>query len=64
MTASIAAAYLGEPSPQAFRRRAGKIYPRGIVIRGRRGEVWLREELDKTIRSMRGNADADWADEL
>ena len=36
MDVEEAARYLGEPSDRAFRRRVGKVYPKGIRIPGRR----------------------------
>ena len=48
MRAETAASYVDEKSVEAFRRRAGTIYPRPISIRGR-GEVWIRETLDQAI---------------
>lgn len=53
MRAETAAAYLDEPSVEAFRRRVGTVYPRPRHITGR-GQVWFRVDLDETIRAMRG----------
>ncbi len=51
MPAPIAAAYMGEASVEAFRRRVGSVYPRPVTIDGR-GQVWPRESLDKAIERM------------
>ena len=51
MRATTAAAYLDEVSVNLFRRRVGSIYPKPVNIRGR-GELWLREDLDKTIDQL------------
>lgn len=48
MRATTAAAYLDEKSVESFRRRVGSIYPKPVNISGR-GELWLREDLDKSI---------------
>jgi hypothetical protein len=48
MRATTAAAYLDEVSIEAFRRRVGSVYPKPVNVRGR-GELWLREDLDKFI---------------
>ena len=47
MRASTAAAYLDEASVESFRRRVGSLYPLPQKIRGR-GELWLRDDLDKS----------------
>lgn len=51
MRASTAAAYLDEVSVYSFRRRVGTLYPRPLRIRGR-GELWLRDDLDKSIDEL------------
>lgn len=51
MTAPTAAAYVDEPSVEAFLRRAGKVYPAGRTIQGR-GRVWAKGELDTTIAHL------------
>jgi hypothetical protein len=56
MRATTAAAYLDEASVESFRRRVGSIYPRPMKIRGR-GELWLREDLDKTIDQLSARVD-------
>lgn len=48
MRATTAAAYLDEVSVESFRRRVGSVYPKPVNVRGR-GELWLRENLDKSI---------------
>lgn len=56
MRATTAAAYLDEKSVEAFRRRVGTIYPRPVNISGR-GELWLREDLDKSIDRLSARID-------
>ena len=56
MRATTAAAYLDEVSVDSFRRRVGSIYPRPVNIRGR-GELWLREDLDKSIDQLSARVD-------
>jgi Arc/MetJ family transcription regulator len=56
MRATTAAAYLDEVSVDSFRRRVGSMYPRPVKIRGR-GELWLREDLDKTIDQLSARVD-------
>lgn len=56
MRATTAAAYLDEVSVNSFRRRVGSIYPRPVNIRGR-GELWLREDLDKSIDQLSARVD-------
>lgn len=53
MPAPVAAAYCGEISVEAFRRRVGSVYPRPITQRGAR-QRWDREALDAAITAMRG----------
>ena len=43
MRAATAAAYVDEPSVEAFRRKVGSIYPRPIIGKGSR-QKWDREE--------------------
>ena len=66
MTAKTAAKYTDEPSPKAFLRRVGKVYPKPIRVPGRRGGVWRRKDLDDCIAALRGPTDAfsDLADVL
>ena len=40
MTAKTAAKYTDEPSPKAFLRRVGKVYPKPIRVPGRRLIAW------------------------
>ncbi|MET1045270.1 MAG: hypothetical protein ABWX70_00975 [Hyphomicrobium sp.] len=56
MRATTAAAYLDEKSVESFRRRIGTIYPRPVNISGR-GEVWLKEDLDKSIDRLSARID-------
>ena len=56
MRAATAAAYLDEVSVDSFRRRVGSIYPRPVKLRGR-GELWLREDLDKSIDQLSARVD-------
>ena len=51
MRATTAAAYLDEASVESFRRRVGSLYPRPVRICGR-GELWLRDDLDKSIDEL------------
>ena len=53
MRAATAAAYVDEPSVEAFRRKVGSIYPRPIIGKGSR-QKWDREELDRIVGAMRG----------
>ncbi len=46
MCAENAAAFLGEKSVRAFRRRVGKIYSLPTRVPGR-GDVWDREDLEQ-----------------
>jgi hypothetical protein len=56
MRATTATAYLDEVSVDSFRRRVGSIYPKPVKIRGR-GELWLREDLDKSIDQLSAQVD-------
>lgn len=51
MRAATAAAYLDEPSVEAFLRRAGRVYPAGRRISGR-GRVWRRDDLDRAVEAL------------
>jgi hypothetical protein len=55
MRAQTAARYVDEPSVRAFRKRVGKVYPKGTRIPGR-GDVWRKMELDSTIAALPGSA--------
>ena len=57
MSAATAAAYVDEPSVEAFLKRAGAVYPAGRTIRGR-GRVWARGDLDTAIDQLTGRAAA------
>lgn len=56
MRATTAAAYLDEVSVESFRRRVGSLYPKPVNIRGR-GELWLRDDLDKSIDQLSARVD-------
>ena len=56
MRAKTAAAYVDETSVEAFRRRIGSLYPQPLTISGR-GELWLRDDLDKAIEQIAGHPD-------
>lgn len=56
MRSTTAAAYLDEVSVESFRRRVGQIYPKPVNIRGR-GELWLRDDLDKSIDQLSAHVD-------
>jgi hypothetical protein len=56
MRARTAAAYVDEASISSFRRRVGTLYPRPIKIAGR-GELWLRDDLDKSIDQLSSRMD-------
>lgn len=56
MRATTAAAYLDEVSVESFRRRVGSIYPRPVKISGR-GDLWLRDDLDKSIDRLSSRVD-------
>ena len=53
MTAPMAAAYCGEGSVEAFRRKAGTIYP-DPVISDRSRQKWLLDDLDAAILMLAG----------
>jgi hypothetical protein len=63
MRAETAAAYTDEVSTSAFRRKVGKIYPKPIHVSGR-GQVWLKDQLDRTITELGQTADESDAAEL
>lgn len=56
MRATTAAAYLDEKSVESFRRRVGSLYPKPVNISGR-GEIWLRDDLDKSIDQLSARVD-------
>lgn len=56
MRAKTAAAYVDEASVEAFRRRVGSVYPRPKKIRGR-GELWLRDDLDRIVDQLSARVD-------
>ena len=51
MPVAFAAAYCGEASISAFRRKVGVLYPLPVTPKGSR-KKWLRDDLDKTIQKM------------
>ncbi len=55
MRAETAAAYCDERSVETFTTRVGTVYPRSVYISGR-GRVWLKEQLDRSIRRLSGEA--------
>ena len=57
MRAEQAAAYLGEKSVRAFRRRVGTVYSSPIRVPGR-GDVWAREDLDRDAARLKGSLEA------
>ena len=48
MAVELAAAYCGEPTVEAFKKRVGTEYPQPRVNEGRR-QLWLRDDLDRVI---------------
>ena len=56
MCAEKAAAFLGEKSVRAFRRRVGKIYSLPTRVPGR-GDVWDREDLEQDAARLMGNVE-------
>ncbi len=55
MPAAIAAAYCGEESVEAFRRKIGLLYPQPVTSKGSR-QKWLRDDLDNAILKLAGKA--------
>ena len=53
MRAEKAAAYVDEKSVRAFRRRVGTVYSLPIKVPGR-GDIWLREDLDRDVARLGG----------
>ena len=56
LRAEQAAAFLGEKSVRAFRRRVGKIYSLPTRVPGR-GDVWDREDLEQDAARLMGNVE-------
>lgn len=56
MRAATAAAYVDEASVESFRRRVGSLYPLPKRVRGR-GELWLRDDLDKIVNQLSARSD-------
>ena len=64
MPAAVAAVYCGERSVASFRRSIGTLWPKPRVL-PRKGERWLREDLDLAIdRLTDPNGFGDLADVL
>ena len=55
MPAPMAAAYCGEESVEAFRRKVGTMYPQPVISEGSR-QKWLRDDLDTAILTLAGKA--------
>ena len=55
MRAKTAAAYVDEPSVQSFLRSVGSVYPKPVTVPGK-GKRWLREDLDRSIDRLTGQA--------
>ena len=53
MRAETAAAYVDEKSVESFRRGVGSLWPVPVELR-RKGERWLKEELDEAIDKASG----------
>jgi hypothetical protein len=51
----MAAAYCGEVSVAAFRRKVGSVYPRSITRKGSR-QKWDRRELDAVYERHQSEA--------
>ena len=64
MPAAVAAVYCGERSVASFRRSIGALWPKPRLL-PRKGERWLREDLDLAIdRLMDPKGFGDLADVL
>ena len=55
MRAATAAAYVDETSVQSFLRSVGSVYPKPVTVPGK-GKRWLREDLDRSIDRLTGQA--------
>ena len=53
MRARMAAAYVDEPSVEAFNRKIGSVYPRPVHGRGE-ARKWSKAVLDKAIAERHG----------
>lgn len=60
MPAPMAAAYCGEESVKAFRRKVGTMYPVPVVSEGSR-QKWLRDDLDAAILMLAGKVESSTA---
>ena len=56
MRAKDAAAYVGEASVGSFRNSVGGLYPPPIYV-PRKGDRWLKEDLDQAIDRISGRSD-------
>lgn len=63
MRAKTAAAYCDEPSPKAFLRKVGSIYPGPKIGEGRNAR-WDREDLDRYPEAQHQGGGASLADDL
>ena len=63
MTARTAALYCGERSPYSFRRAVGSLWPRPLRL-PRKGERWLKDDLDQAIDRLASGKLQDAADLL
>ena len=63
MRGETAAAYCDEVSVETFMRRVGSVYSRPVCICGR-GNVWLKEQLDRDIEKLSPEAAEDAANLL
>jgi hypothetical protein len=54
MRAETAAAYLDEPSVEAFRRKVGSIYPTPVTGRRSR-QKWDKLQLDQAVATLTGH---------
>jgi hypothetical protein len=52
MLVEMAAGYCGERSAEAFLCRVGSEYPEPVVKAGRR-QLWLKDDLDNSMRADR-----------
>ena len=60
MRAETAARYLDETSVEAFRRGVGTIYPRPRKV-ARKGDRWLKDDLDQAIDRLTGPSETELA---
>ncbi len=55
MRAELAALYVGEVSSDSFRQAVGSLYPKPIRV-PKKGDRWLKEDLDQAIDRMSGRS--------